>query len=257
MARPSAGSPLTQPSVRRVLGRLCFAAAAEVTGVWGSTRLEQLLGFRPALRAQRGAGPSAKKPASAGTCKRWLKGHVPDTRTVALIASIWPAVAERISHWLGSRLPSVLATNEGAPRGGIEQLVALKPELCDDYLAALAFGMANPQITGNLCDHVTRDAFRKSDSDSFLLAVLLARGLNHQVGDRQRAQLKSMLKIGLRAAARTHREIRYIEPELEAIVSSVDAAPPEHIPNRTSPLISLQRARQTAWIEKVRQELAS
>lgn len=220
MSRPAHGSPFTDPEVRYVIARACYAAAAHAAGdVWSSSRLEQKLGFRPTSRAARKAGSlfstsSGKKPLPTGCCKRWLRGHVPQDQTLRLIAQALPRAAESIRRWRDGPLAKSLVAE---PRDAVVVGKQLRGPLCE-LLPAYLCWMTNRT---HKAEHELLDALACSAAQDASLPLLFALiAINRQFGyPRSLASdfiLGNLLKIQMRKAANRFPEMRFIGGDLLA-----------------------------------------
>lgn len=220
MSRPARGSPLTDPAVRYVVARACYAAAAHAAGdVWGSTRLEEKLGFRPTSRARRKANDPVpcnprKKPPPTGCCKRWLRGHVPQDQTIRLIAEVLPHAADSMKRWRDGPLANALTAQPCDPTTAGKQLRGPLSVLLPLYLCWMV--SRTDEAENELLNALARFATR--DVSLPLLFALIA--INRQFGyPRSLASeftLSNVLAIQMRRAANRFPEMQFIRDDLVA-----------------------------------------
>ena len=218
MSRPEHGSPFADPAVRYVIARVCYAAAAHAAGdVWGSTRLEERLGFRPTSRARRKANDLVpcnlrKKPPPTGCCKRWLRGHVPQDQTIRLIAQVLPHAAHSIKLWRDGPLAKALTAEPCDPTTVGKQLQGPLDVLWPLYLCWMVSRTteAENELLNALARFATRDASLP------LLFALIA--INRQFGyPRSLASeftLSNVLAMQIRKAANRFPEMQFIRDDL-------------------------------------------
>lgn len=160
------GARPTAPLLRLVVGRLCYAAAAHATGIWGPVRLERALAFGPQHRLRK-AHPQHEASglcAPTNCCKHWLTGHVPCDQTLRLISERLPHVATSMRSWrdgavaqgLYHEFPLALAKvpDPPEPYGGVGVAVTVTGCLDDcalvteTLLAVLKSRAAGPNTLG-------------------------------------------------------------------------------------------------------------
>jgi len=220
VSRPARGSPLSDPEVRYIIARACYAAAAHAAGdIWGSTRLEEKLGFRPTSRAARKAGglfplSSGKKPLPTGCCKSWLRGHVPQDQTLRLIAQTLPHVAESIKRWRDGPLAKFLAAELHDPAVAVKQLrgrlsVLLPPYLC--WMIDRTYKSEN-----ELLDALARFTARNSSLPLLFAIIAINRQFDYPRSLASEFILSNVLAIQMRKAANRFPEMAFIHDDLLA-----------------------------------------
>jgi hypothetical protein len=213
MPRRRVPTRISDPDARLVAGRMMFAAAAEALGgVYGCTAMERELAFSPRARAERkasasGAGRPAKLSLPTGTCKKWLKGHVPIDQTLALIAELHPNVADRMQQVRDGEVVKALTLGEDNYRFVASRITALSPKLYVDYLGCMALGHCNPALVSRLTAGLVRLAMAEVNG----LAVIIGtdRQLRCPPGSGAARRLDKAFNLALSHAAVGHVEVAF------------------------------------------------
>jgi hypothetical protein len=193
---------------------MIFAAAAEALGgVYGTTAMERVLAFSPRARAEYksfrfGSGlPPVKRSLPTGTCKKWLRGHVPINQTLALIAELHPNVADRMQQARDGDVVKALTASKYNYHFVGSRIAALSPELFGEYLGCIALGHCNPDFLSGLATGLLRLAMAEAD----VLAVII--GVDRQLpsarGSAAARSLDKAFDLALSRAAATHAEIAF------------------------------------------------
>lgn len=228
MPRRRVPTRISNPDARLVAGRMMFAAAAEALGgVYGCTAMERALAFSPRARAERkaslaGAPRPAKLALPTGTCKKWLKGHVPVAQTLALIAELHPKVAERMQRARDDEVVKALALGGDNCRFVGSRMAVHSRKLFLDYVRCMALGRCNPEMVWTLAAGLVRLAMDESN----VLAVII--GAEQQLpcppGSGANGCLDEAFNIALNHAAADNAEIAFSRKALAAAWSHLKAS---------------------------------
>lgn len=224
MSRPPRNSPRADPELRVVIGRLCFAAAANAAGIWGTTRLERWLGFTPQTREllrRQDAGKSRKVKISGPatkTCSGWKRGQVVQDQTLTLIAPRRPEAAARVLEWRDGLLPMSLAVGPSQIRSVALVLRNLPGELWETYLATAALGRHDRQHERRLLARLIERTLKNGDADG--LAAILAVDFSSlpTISNRGRLSLELIRGLALTKAANRHPEVDFVRNELVQLI---------------------------------------
>lgn len=223
MPRRRRGKRISDPKARNVVGRLCYAAAAEALDkVYGSTSLERMLGFTPASRAQRQTASHVKvdseghqkRALPTGGCKKWLHGHVISDQTLSLIAQTNPQAANAIREARDSDLVKALLASSSDYRLVGRQLCELSVEALANYFGCMALGRCNPKFALRLSTDLLHRAKDGSGLTALIAIIGLDRQLSNPISVTTKQNIEAAFADALENTASTHPEVSFARDAL-------------------------------------------
>jgi len=222
MPRRRRGTRISDSGVRKVAGRMCYAAAAEALGgLYGSTCLERTLGYSPSARAERRAPfdpsspkPRSKRPWPTGGCKKWLRGHVANDQTLTLIAERHPRVAQRMRQARDGDVVKALMVSSVDYRFVGTRICKLSPGLFETYLGCMALGRCNPSFASSLSADLLHRALEGEGLEVLVAVIGLDRHLDSPRTFDMAMGLEIAFAVALRNAAMVHPEIDFAKDDL-------------------------------------------
>lgn len=217
MSRPASDSPSSVPALRKLAGRFAYAAAAHASGnVWGSSRLEAHLGFRPTSRNQTLARKQ-RKPKATGCCKRWISRGPPQDQTITLIGRQHPAVATAIKHWRDSKLLSALASDAPDYRLVGTHIAPVSTPALWAYLGYSALGHCNPQFEGELATAMAEAALQSPSLPLLIGCVAIERQVVRQKRGVLDPRFERIFEFLLTRVKKQHPEIEFAEKQIREV----------------------------------------
>lgn len=246
MPRRKRGNRISDPRIREVAGRLCYAAAAEAEGkLYGPISLERALGFTPTARAARQAPPRSdvsvrlKRSLPTRACKKWLK-HVPSDQTLDLISETRPRTAQKMRAARDGGLMRAMIVGSSDYRYVAEQMRGLSRPMLENYFGCMALGHCNPIFASRLSAELLRRAMQGGGLKVLIAVISLDRQLIYPCFPTTAKCLDLTFSLAIENSARAHPEVEFAKAALVEAWKyrrPMQAIAPPSVPPRSEPTV--------------------